>query len=155
MTNDKDEEYRAWRRDALPKTNHGPIRKNNWWGRILSGWDRKLAEWDRATAERDKTQVERSKSTRRSVASRDSSAEFQQAVSQLVHGPRKAAMICPHCQTKGCVYTKNVKMKAGVSGGKATAAILTGGFSLFATGLSRKQSVTEAWCSNCQSTWHF
>lgn len=46
-------------------------------------------------------------------------------------------------------------MKAGVSGGKATAALLTGGFSLLAMGLSRKQRVTEAWCSNCQSTWCF
>jgi hypothetical protein len=62
-------------------------------------------------------------------------------------------MICPHCQTKGSVTTQQIKKKVGVSGGKATAGILTCGLSLFAVGLSRKDSVTEATCSNCSSTW--
>lgn len=64
-------------------------------------------------------------------------------------------MICPHCQTKGFVKTKNIKQKAGVSGGKATAAILTGGLSLLAVGLSRKQECTEAKCTICNAVWHF
>jgi len=64
-------------------------------------------------------------------------------------------MICPHCQTKGMVYTKQVKKKKGISGGKATAAVLTAGFSILATGLSRKEKSTEAHCDNCGATWHF
>ena len=64
-------------------------------------------------------------------------------------------IICPHCQQKGEVRTKPVEQKTGISGGKATAAVLTGGFSLLATGLSRKQQMTEAHCMNCNSTWRF
>ena len=73
----------------------------------------------------------------------------------LAHGEVKAKLICQHCQTVGLVRTKSVKVKAGISGGKATAALLTGGLSILATGLSRKQQLTEAWCGNCESTWHF
>jgi len=65
------------------------------------------------------------------------------------------ALICPHCQIQGYVTTSPIKVKAGVSGGKATAAVLTGGLSLFAVGLSRKQAVTSAYCSHCVSTWTF
>jgi hypothetical protein len=64
-------------------------------------------------------------------------------------------IVCPHCQVKGNVSTRQVKQKVGVSGAKATGALLTGGLSLLATGLSRKQQVTEARCSNCGSVWHF
>ena len=73
----------------------------------------------------------------------------------FAHGDLNVKLFCQHCQTTGSVRTKKVKMKAGVSGGKATAALLTCGVSLLATGLSRKQLLTEAWCSNCESTWHF
>jgi hypothetical protein len=62
-------------------------------------------------------------------------------------------MICPHCQTKGSVKTKEIERKVGISGGKATGAILTGGFSLLVTGLSRKESCTQADCGNCGATW--
>ncbi|MGI6671851.1 MAG: hypothetical protein ACOX58_09835 [Christensenellales bacterium] len=64
-------------------------------------------------------------------------------------------LVCPHCQEKGKVYTEQVKMKKGISGGKATAALLTGGLSLLATGLSKKGVVTRAHCDNCNSTWHY
>jgi hypothetical protein len=64
-------------------------------------------------------------------------------------------IVCPQCQKRGSVRTKNVSMKRGISGGKATGAILTGGLSLLATGLSRKEDATEAKCSNCGSVWHF
>lgn len=64
-------------------------------------------------------------------------------------------LICPHCQTKGHVRTKSVKMKKGISGAKATGAILTGGISMLATGLSRKEGLTQAHCTNCGSTWQF
>ena len=62
-------------------------------------------------------------------------------------------MICPHCQTKGSVTTAKVKQKAGISGGKATGAILTGGISLLATGLSRKRLTTQASCRHCGMSW--
>ena len=63
--------------------------------------------------------------------------------------------ICPHCQTKGSVRTIPVKRKKGVSGAKATGALLTLGFSMLATGLSRKETMTQAHCENCNSTWDF
>jgi len=71
------------------------------------------------------------------------------------HGPANDKLVCPHCSEKGGVHTKPVKVKAGISGGKAVAGLMTGGISLLATGLSRKQSLTEAWCWNCKSKWHF
>jgi hypothetical protein len=58
----------------------------------------------------------------------------------LAYGPVNPAMICPHCGVRGNVRTKFVDRKKGVSGGKATAAVLTGGVSMLATGLSRKES---------------
>ena len=64
-------------------------------------------------------------------------------------------VVCPHCQVKGKVHTRRVDRKAGVSGGKATAAVLTGGLSLFATGLSRHSQVTQAYCENCRQRWEF
>jgi len=64
-------------------------------------------------------------------------------------------MICPHCQTKGKVRTKMITQKVGVSGAKATGAILTGGVSLLATGLSQKENKTQAHCDNCGATWTF
>jgi hypothetical protein len=70
-------------------------------------------------------------------------------------GPITSQMICPHCAGRNCVRTMNVKRKVGVSGGKATAALLTGGVSLLAVGLSRKEKMTQAHCSNCNSTWSF
>ena len=73
----------------------------------------------------------------------------------LEYGFINAAMICPHCQCKGTVRTKIVDQKMGISGGKATGAILTGGVSLLATGLSRNQQMTKATCCNCKNTWMF
>jgi hypothetical protein len=70
-------------------------------------------------------------------------------------GPVNRVMICPHCQSKGQVRTKNVARKKGVSGSKATAAILTGGLSLLFTGLSQEDNQTEAHCCNCNNTWEF
>ena len=64
-------------------------------------------------------------------------------------------MICPHCGERGHVHTKQVKLKQGISGGKATAALFTAGLSMLATGLSRKQAYTQATCTNCNSEWVF
>ena len=66
-----------------------------------------------------------------------------------------AALICPHCQKRGSVTTKSVKRKKGISGAKATGAVLTLGWSILATGLSRKEQETEAHCSSCDTTWYF
>lgn len=64
-------------------------------------------------------------------------------------------IICPHCHVKGKVALKAVDRKKGISGGKATGALLTGGISLVFTGLSRYETETEATCGNCRAAWHF
>lgn len=64
-------------------------------------------------------------------------------------------LVCPHCQASGNVRTERTKAKRGVSGGKATAAILTAGVTMLATGLSRKEDVTKATCGRCKSVWTF
>jgi hypothetical protein len=71
------------------------------------------------------------------------------------HGAMNAKLLCSHCGERGAIHTKSVKLKKGVSGGKAVAGLMTGGLSLLAVGLSRKERVTEAWCGNCESQWHF
>ncbi|MBP1627541.1 MAG: hypothetical protein H6Q00_2016 [Holophagaceae bacterium] len=71
------------------------------------------------------------------------------------HGEINQAMICPHCQSKGSVRVKKVIQKKGVSGGKATAAVLTGGASLLVAGLSRKEELSQAHCENCHNGWAF
>jgi len=73
----------------------------------------------------------------------------------LTWGSLNPALVCPHCQARGKVRTKGLKVKKGISGAKATGAVLTGGVSLLATGLSRKEATTQAHCDNCNSTWHF
>lgn len=65
------------------------------------------------------------------------------------------AIICPHCGSRGVVRTRSVQQKRGISGAKATGAILTGGVSLLATGLSRKENATAAHCDHCGSDWAF
>ena len=80
-----------------------------------------------------------------------------QAEAQKVErfGAKNAAMICPHCQSRGSVRTKQVTNKKGVSGTKAAGAVLTLGWSLLATGLSRKEQATRAHCDACQNEWEF
>ena len=73
-----------------------------------------------------------------------------------VHTPDPAlALVCPHCGEKGRISQHPTTIKAGVSGGKATAAILTGGLSLLVpgVGLSRKQRATARHCEACGSDW--
>lgn len=69
--------------------------------------------------------------------------------------PPRAEMICPHCQAKGTVTVTRVSRKQGISGGKATGALFTGGVSMLATGLSRKQQMNHGSCSNCRVEWDF
>lgn len=68
-----------------------------------------------------------------------------------------SALACPHCGKRGKVQTRTVKRKAGISGGKAVAGILTGGMSLLVPGigLSRREKGTEARCNFCGSQWGF
>lgn len=82
-------------------------------------------------------------------------AKVDDARSKLKWGPRNPQLICPHCQTCGQVRSQDLRVKRGVSGGKATAAVLTGGVSLLATGLSRKEATTQAHCDHCCSDWQF
>ena len=72
---------------------------------------------------------------------------------EMEFGEINAAMVCPHCQEKGQVRNKPLTQKSGISGGKATAALLTGGASLVAVGLSRKIENTQLRCDNCTITW--
>src|SRR5256885_16098145 len=83
----------------------------------------------------------------------------------VIHGVKKGAtetragatgaakIICPHCQSVGTVNVQSKKVKQGISGGKATGAVLTGGLSLLATGLSKKQKGKQLTCGNCHMSW--
>lgn len=64
-----------------------------------------------------------------------------------------AQIVCPHCQTRGQVTVRRVRRKKGVSGGKATAGLLTMGASLLAVGLSRKEGAQNLTCGNCGMSW--
>jgi hypothetical protein len=79
----------------------------------------------------------------------------REQLASMTYGAINPVMVCPHCQAVGRIRTKDVKQKKGVSGGKATAAVLTAGVSLLAVGLSRKETATQAHCDNCQNTWFF
>jgi hypothetical protein len=79
----------------------------------------------------------------------------QDASDSWIYGNLNLQMICQHCGIRGMVRTKRNTTKQGISGGKATAAILTGGVSLLATGLSRKVANTQAHCGNCRNVWYF
>ena len=70
-------------------------------------------------------------------------------------GSLNSPLVCPHCQERGHVRTMKVELKKGISGAKATGGLLTGGLSILATGLSRKESATQAYCCHCDSTWHY
>ncbi len=73
----------------------------------------------------------------------------------LAYGEVNAAMLCPHCGERGLIRTKKVLAKKGISGGKATAAVLTGGISVIGTGLSRNEVETKAHCDFCKNDWAF
>lgn len=77
----------------------------------------------------------------------------QRALDRDAKREAEARIICPHCGERGHVTTRMVQRKHGISGGKATAGILTGGVSLLAVGLSRKGWTTVLSCSNCRMNW--
>jgi hypothetical protein len=74
---------------------------------------------------------------------------------KTMHAAGDSQIVCPQCGTTGYVTTRKLKAKKGLSGGKATGAVLTAGVSILATGLSRKEMVTRAACANCRSQWTF
>jgi DNA-directed RNA polymerase subunit RPC12/RpoP len=67
--------------------------------------------------------------------------------------PPNPHVVCKYCNEKGCVKLTTVHRKKGISGGKATGALMTGGVSMFATGLSRQQKITHMRCTNCGTEW--
>jgi hypothetical protein len=89
------------------------------------------------------------------IAKRAKEERRREASDTFNYGALNSMMVCPHCNTRGQIRTKGVVNKKGVSGGKATAAIFTGGISLLATGLSRKEAATEARCGTCRNQWSF
>lgn len=89
------------------------------------------------------------------VRTRANLARTQDQLNLLRWGDLNSKMVCPHCQTVGKIHTKLMKQKKGISGAKATGALLTGGISILATGLSRKEQCTQAHCGECGSTWTF
>lgn len=101
---------------------------------------------ERAREERIRTEIARREGVRERARERQE---------QRDHGVLNPVMVCPHCAFKGKIRTKEVIQKKGVSGGKATAAVLTGGVSMLATGLSRKEKGTQAYCENCKNQWIF
>ncbi len=74
-------------------------------------------------------------------------------LNEIVYGSANEAIACPHCGAKGGVRTRRVSRKKGLSGGKTAAAILTGGVSILATGLSRREAATAMHCDNCGLDW--
>jgi hypothetical protein len=88
------------------------------------------------------------------LASAPGKAKQREASERNRKRKQQSQILCPHCQQKGGVTTRPVKRKKGISGGKATAAVITGGVSVLATGLSRKENETEAKCSKCGSIWY-
>ena len=65
----------------------------------------------------------------------------------------KPAIVCVHCQSAGHIQVKQAKVKDGVSGGKLTAALLTGGITMLATGLSQTKNRTTMFCGKCSMEW--
>lgn len=94
--------------------------------------------------------------TAKLAARRADNRAFIEQVAEKRAAQREAErpiLACPHCLTMGAVTAKRVTAKQGISGGKATGAVLTGGASLLLTGLSRKQRVTRMHCAHCGLSW--
>jgi hypothetical protein len=72
-----------------------------------------------------------------------------------VGGPINDKLTCPRCGQAGGVRQRDVRVKAAVSGGRATAARLIGGLSLALPGMgrSRKRQTAARACDKCGSKW--
>jgi len=60
---------------------------------------------------------------------------------------------CNYCENVGSVRFRRVQTKKGFSTGKATAAVLTAGISVIATGLAKKGGASKLYCENCKMEW--
>lgn len=121
---------------------------------------RKLIINSKLTAE-EKVEAKKMKAEKKAALKADSIKSHERYLRNIglqsvinTYGNHYPEIICPHCQKKGNVRVKQVINKKGVSGDKATAALLTGGISLLATGLSRKEHGSLAHCDNCSMTWN-
>lgn len=65
----------------------------------------------------------------------------------------QAQILCKFCHARGSVTVQAVSRKKGISGGRATGALLTGGASMLLTGLSRREAARSLSCSNCGMRW--
>ena len=110
---------------------------------------------DIVNGKREKEKIALMSSDEKQKYREEKQSRLAEANQIIEYGVINTEMMCPHCQTKGKIRTKHINHKKGVSGGKATAAVLTGGLSLIAVGLSRKEEVTQAHCDNCKNTWLF
>jgi transcription elongation factor Elf1 len=64
-------------------------------------------------------------------------------------GAPNSKVKCQFCGAEGAVRVTDVTRKTGISGGKAAGAIVTGGASILATGLSQKKPAKHLSCRNC------
>lgn len=66
----------------------------------------------------------------------------------------KTEIECPYCHRHGVRrQVARGRARGGISGGKATMALLTGGVSLLATGLTSHHGVTRLHCEHCGMKW--
>lgn len=82
--------------------------------------------------------------------SRAVSARIANATSGTPTGD--AAIMCPHCQTRGLVASKRVKRQVGVDGAKLGRAI-HGSADGALGGVGRRENVTELSCGHCKMKW--
>ncbi len=66
---------------------------------------------------------------------------------------KNTELVCPYCQRRGDVFIQYLRLKNGISGGKVLGGLLTGGVSLLATGISRKDVFKQFHCDNCDQYW--
>ena len=74
---------------------------------------------------------------------------------EMKYGKLNPEIICPQCQTRGYVHAQKIDQNKGISGGKAAGALMTGGLSILAVGISRHEKATQCHCENCKTDWIF
>jgi len=69
------------------------------------------------------------------------------------YGIVNSKLKCKYCEEVGSVHYRRVYKKTGFSTGKAVAGLITGGTSILATGLAKKEGVAKFYCGNCEMSW--
>ena len=67
----------------------------------------------------------------------------------LKHTPVNPEIVCPMCGEKGGVRAHRRKAKKGFSTGKIMGGLFTGGISLLATGIAKKDWIYKCYCEKC------